>query len=593
MAMAASAQAHALTLGDPQMLSFLSEPLQVHLPVSDWSERVSPQQFRLRLLPDEAYAAYGLSAPHHRPADLSVRWRQEGDAEPYVEIATQRPITEPILSLLLELRNNKQVLVRKIDLLLDLPSNQRTPVRPSSSMRAAAPQITRPSIRRVTQSYGPVRSGESLSRIAQRVRPDRSISLEQMAGALMQANPHAFFGDAHGLKAGVTLRIPDVSEIRASSRISDLLDERPTQSRPRQRASTAKGPPPFLPRAVYTRGRLWALSVEFLSYEAIRPVDLTPTLKALEAKEPVLFKADWTLSRTTPATTTATPPAKAPVAAHISTPEPVDTDDDSEATDKMPQAQTPQVQEQALRETPEEAPVTEPANPAVAATRQPAPQAEPETISDTATTAENPPQPESESAARPLWPWLLVAMAALGIWQWRRRASSPSTDGPQPTDANKLAAAVTPSQDQHITRQLRANARIQKRLMPALQSSDPDVQRQAQVAQAQLERGRTDQAQRMADELADRVASAPVVAKSTDTEPSANNTSYTAPSEPTDSQPSEFEQRRLRDKINKLRRKALSSDSQRQLKVAEAFFERGNLAQAHTILSGLKPSSDD
>ena len=593
VAIVLSSDVHALTLGEPQMLSYLSEPLQVHVPVTEAAGYPRPEQFRLRLLPDQAYAAYGLSAPNNRPDDLRVRWRRENDADPYVVIETQRPITEPILTLLLELRNNKQVLVRKIDLLLDLPTNAQYASAPSA--RPQQRMIATPTVRRVAQYYGPVRAGESLSRIAQQVRPDSSIPLAQMAGALMQANPHAFFGDAHALKAGVTLRIPSLTDIRTSARVDNLLSDSPAAPHRAPRVADT-GPPPFLPRARYTRGKLWALTMEFPSYEAIRPIDLTPKLKALEAQEPVLFKADWTLGSSRPATRNSRPdiepPKPAPVQPEVTQAAPTveQTPAEPAAAPATAVADAHVAAPNELSERPEQTSAQPPVTQATAQQEQAATNPQ-QAAPAPANGVSDAPAPSKSS----WWLWLLAALAAAAIWLWRRQRNSDQAaprgqaQRARPAvHALSTASAETPSKEQ-----LRTSARIRKQLASALQSADPDIQRQAQVAQAQLERGRIEQAERIAAELADSAPKHSVVAKSTDADTTVAKTPYNPPLNPADSQPSEFEQRRLRDKINKLRRKSLPSDSQRQLKVAEAFFERGNLAQANTILSGLKSSSDD
>jgi pilus assembly protein FimV len=67
--------------------------------------------------------------------------------------------------------------------------------------------------------YGPIKPGESLSKIASGLDLRRSFSLEQTMLALLQANPDAFLGDdINRLRSGTVLRVPtreDVAKISA------------------------------------------------------------------------------------------------------------------------------------------------------------------------------------------------------------------------------------------------------------------------------------------------------------------------------------------------------------------------------------------
>src|SRR5262249_47372205 len=56
--------------------------------------------------------------------------------------------------------------------------------------------------------YGPVQPGETLSGIAQRIRPP-GMSTSRMLATLHAANPAAFIGgDVNRLRAGVRLQVP-------------------------------------------------------------------------------------------------------------------------------------------------------------------------------------------------------------------------------------------------------------------------------------------------------------------------------------------------------------------------------------------------
>ena len=61
--------------------------------------------------------------------------------------------------------------------------------------------------------YGPIRMGETLSAIAQRILSD-GITANQMMIALFKANPQAFGGNINVLRKGAILNIPDETELQ-------------------------------------------------------------------------------------------------------------------------------------------------------------------------------------------------------------------------------------------------------------------------------------------------------------------------------------------------------------------------------------------
>lgn len=90
---------------------------------------------------------------------------------------------------------------------------------PVPEPRPAAPATdTRPSAAEAAPSFEGdrilVKRGDTLTRIAQRVRPD-SVTLEQTLIGLFRENPHAFEGNVNRLKAGKTLEIPSAEKVAA------------------------------------------------------------------------------------------------------------------------------------------------------------------------------------------------------------------------------------------------------------------------------------------------------------------------------------------------------------------------------------------
>ncbi|MCK7494744.1 MAG: hypothetical protein MZW92_29150 [Comamonadaceae bacterium] len=66
------------------------------------------------------------------------------------------------------------------------------------------------------REYGPVRKGETLSQIAERITPDRELTSQQVMIALLRANPQAFYKDnVNILRAGKILTVPDREQMAA------------------------------------------------------------------------------------------------------------------------------------------------------------------------------------------------------------------------------------------------------------------------------------------------------------------------------------------------------------------------------------------
>lgn len=80
--------------------------------------------------------------------------------------------------------------------------------RPESNVRAWAS----------AWEYGPVKKGETLGRITEKLRSDKTLTSKQVMLALLRANPSAFYGkNVNNLKAGIILKVPEREEVEAVS----------------------------------------------------------------------------------------------------------------------------------------------------------------------------------------------------------------------------------------------------------------------------------------------------------------------------------------------------------------------------------------
>lgn len=75
-----------------------------------------------------------------------------------------------------------------------------------------------------TQTYGPTTADDHLWFIAQKTRPNRNISKQQMMIAILKANPEAFTdNNVNGLQEGQTLKIPTLEMINTISPVTALI----------------------------------------------------------------------------------------------------------------------------------------------------------------------------------------------------------------------------------------------------------------------------------------------------------------------------------------------------------------------------------
>ncbi len=235
--------ASALGLGEIALRSALNQPFVAEIPVtSDSAEDLG--QLSVQLAPAATFERYGLDRPRFLE-DLRFQVQRDG-SQTIVRITSTQPISEPFVSILLDIGWPQGRLLREYTVLLDPPTFARPDgagqgsSRPVAAPPAAAgpaalppavrrtpPPETAPAIPRSTagaatgsvtsgpdgDSYGPVRANETLWRISERLSADSNVSLNQMMVALYRANPEAFAGNINRLRRGAILRVPPASEL--------------------------------------------------------------------------------------------------------------------------------------------------------------------------------------------------------------------------------------------------------------------------------------------------------------------------------------------------------------------------------------------
>lgn len=235
-----------LGLGDIRLNSYLNQPMDAEISLSVASAP-ELETLKVELADQEAFRRHGLSRPAYFD-ELRFQVRRTGPSSAVIHVSSARPIVEPFLTFLVEARWSGGRVLREFTVLLDPPVFMPGPA--AESAPAPAPAVESPRSEAAPRpapqpqpqpearpapapattpapaaqpgagygpEYGPVQRNETLWAIAQRVRPDESLTTTQVMMALFHANPDAFSGNVNRLRAGAILRVPGREEIAAAS----------------------------------------------------------------------------------------------------------------------------------------------------------------------------------------------------------------------------------------------------------------------------------------------------------------------------------------------------------------------------------------
>ncbi|WP_460833955.1 FimV/HubP family polar landmark protein [Lysobacter humi (ex Lee et al. 2017)] len=282
----ASGSAAALGLGQIQVRSAPGEPLVADIPVvtSDPNELV---ELQASLASPSTFTRVGLEPPIGVVADLQFTVAKDAAGRPIIRVTSSQPVTEPVLTFLVEVDWGQGRLVREYSAVVDTPGSvAAAPVEPVQAPVVATPQvIERPPVVvpapqaprpapvpeatpaapvAATSAESPanyrVRQGDTLSRIAAQVAPDGATAEQTMIG-LLRANPGAFIGgDINQLRRGAVLRVPASAELEAveareAATLVRTYSRRWREARTQPQAPVAAAVPDAAPAAA-PRGRL-------------------------------------------------------------------------------------------------------------------------------------------------------------------------------------------------------------------------------------------------------------------------------------------------------------------------------------------------
>ena len=235
--------AGALGLGEMTLRSGLNQPFVAEIPVTaDSLDELN--QLSVQLAPAADFERVGLDRPRFLEG-LSFQVQREG-SRALVRVTSTQPVSEPFVSLLVDVGWPQGRLLREYTVLLDPPAFARPDGAGQDASRQAVaapaapgPAASVPAIRRPQppdgglapgntakgsltsgpggDTYGPVRSNETLWGISKQLRANSNDSLNQLMVALYRANPETFAGNINRLRRGAILRVPGGSDLSGVS----------------------------------------------------------------------------------------------------------------------------------------------------------------------------------------------------------------------------------------------------------------------------------------------------------------------------------------------------------------------------------------
>ncbi len=246
--------AFALGLGDIRLLSPLNAPLDAVVDLDATPEEL--QSLKAQIAPRDVFVQHGLDWPVFL-GSVQVRVERGTDGHAVIRLKSNDAITEPFVTLLLQVDWARGHTVREYTMLLDPPvytPNQATanapvaapsagagahegeisrptaaappaPAPPSPAPTPAASTTPAPSASSTAPQAGPagtthvVKRGETLSQIAGTAAGGGPSSAQTRSWmlAIYQANPRAFDQNMNLMRSGAVLRMPDASAVAAVS----------------------------------------------------------------------------------------------------------------------------------------------------------------------------------------------------------------------------------------------------------------------------------------------------------------------------------------------------------------------------------------
>ena len=243
-----SGVANALGLGEVELQSFLNEPLGAEISLRR-TDGINPADIIVNEASRRDYERLGISRDHFL-SNLRFDVGTGPDGRLVINVSSRQPVREPFLNFLVEVVWPNGRVMREYSILLDPPvyaehiSQVPAVIAPTAAPQIAAPREPAPrevvmparapdramprptTTNRVSQdSFGPTGATDTLWGIALAVRPNDTVTPQQVMLAIQDLNQDAFIdGNINRLKRGQVLRIPTEEQIRARTRQQALTE---------------------------------------------------------------------------------------------------------------------------------------------------------------------------------------------------------------------------------------------------------------------------------------------------------------------------------------------------------------------------------
>ena len=198
IALLTAANASDFQLGQLSARTRLGEPLDARIELYGITA-AEAAELKLELKP--SITARRGTAERNAAAALQVQVTTPANGSPYLKLRSTIALTEPVIEFRVRAASGATTTISHFTLAL-LPAAYTT-----GSVRARSAE-TGPAAEQAAQTYGPVRSGQTLWRILRELGLHQG-NTAQLIDHILRVNPHAFSnGDADRLRVGVMLEIP-------------------------------------------------------------------------------------------------------------------------------------------------------------------------------------------------------------------------------------------------------------------------------------------------------------------------------------------------------------------------------------------------
>jgi FimV-like protein len=193
-----SHSANAVSLSRPQIQSEVGQALRVQIDLSDISSEESAD-LQASFAEPANYKASGITVnPALEDAKLTLVSRADGSY--FIQIQGTKPVADPFIDLLINLKWATGSVLRDIGLLLESPKTEQQMSANQNPVMPSRIELT-------------VKAGDTAGKIALQNMDRAQLSLDQMLVALIKTNPAAFINNNVNLiKAGAKLSIPSAQE---------------------------------------------------------------------------------------------------------------------------------------------------------------------------------------------------------------------------------------------------------------------------------------------------------------------------------------------------------------------------------------------